>query len=191
MVLSAHVDDLKGGACKADALRFLAHLEKHVGKCKQEWECFTHVGIEHVRTKEGIWTHQQIYASQLKELPKEYYDTAMDDNPVSDEASNAYSSLLGGVAWLCLTNVAIAVYVQALQRHGHAPRACDLKRLNLVLRWVKKHKVGILFRKVNGRLRLVAVSDSAFKAIPDESSGLALRGAVHGQGVLHVLLQPA
>ena len=36
MILSAHVDDLKGGARKCDAMRLLAHLEKHVGKCKQE-----------------------------------------------------------------------------------------------------------------------------------------------------------
>ena len=178
MILSAHVDDLKGGARKSDALRLLAHLEKEVGEYKQEWESFTHVGIEHVKVQEGIWTHQDTYVSQLKELPKEHYDSIADDTEVNDEASCAFSSLLGGVAWLCLTNVAIAVYVQALQRHGKAPRGQDLKRLNLALRWAKKHRVGILFRKVKGPLRLVAISDAAFKAVPDEASGLALRGAI-------------
>jgi len=69
MLLSSHVDDLKGGAPKALALSFLKHLEDHIGKCKQEWENSTHVGIEHERVREGSWTHQTIYTSQLKEIP--------------------------------------------------------------------------------------------------------------------------
>ena len=106
------------------------------------------------------------------------YKGIAEEEDVSDEASNGFSSLLGGVAWLVLANVAIAIYVQALQRHGHKPRGCDMKRLNVVVRWCKKHKCGIMFKKLQGELQIVAVPDAAFKSIPDESSGLALRGAV-------------
>ena len=31
--------------------------KKEVGGFKQEWNNFTHVGIEHGSSKEGIWTH--------------------------------------------------------------------------------------------------------------------------------------
>ena len=178
MILSAHVDDLKGGAPKKLALKLLSHLEAQIGTCKQQWENFMHVGIEHERVPEGIWTHQTSYAMNLKEIDRDMFKSVGENDQVSDEASNAFSSLLGGVAWLCLSNAAIAIYVQSLQRHGQAPRGCDMKRLNLVVRWVKKHKTGIMFKRIKGPLRLVVVSDAAFKSIPDESSGLALRGAV-------------
>ena len=35
IILSAHVDDLKGGATPAVAKKFLEDLESHSGKCKQ------------------------------------------------------------------------------------------------------------------------------------------------------------
>ena len=123
-------------------------------------------------------TKQSNYLKCLKEAPTSLYSGRAGEDALSEDGSSAFSSLLGGVAWLCLTNAAIAVFVQALQRRGHAPRAQDLKKLNLVLRWCRRHPVGILFRKVQGKPRLVAVSDAAFKAIPDEASGLALRGCV-------------
>ena len=49
-ILSTHVDDLKGGAKKAVALAFLAHIEKAAGKIKQEWTVFTHTSIEHIHS---------------------------------------------------------------------------------------------------------------------------------------------
>eukprot|EP00959_Pyramimonas_sp_CCMP1952_P269988 5644542-Pyramimonas_sp.AAC.1 len=45
--LSAHVDDLKGGAPATVVAELLEHLEKNVGACTQEWATFTRVGIEH------------------------------------------------------------------------------------------------------------------------------------------------
>ena len=178
MLLSAHVDDLKGGAKKKDAMALLDHLEKHVGNCTQQWADFTHVGIEHVSRPGQIYTQQEKYVSQLKEIEKTHYQGLGDEAPVSETGQAAFATLLGGVAWLCLTMVPICVYVQALQRHGAQPRAIDLKKLNVLLRWVRRHKVGILYERQEGQLRLVGVSDAAFKAIPEDSSGLALRGCV-------------
>ena len=80
------------------------------------------------------------------------------------------------MAWLTLTMAAISVFIQALQRHNHDPWVVDCKRLNLVLRWVRRHPVGIWFPRLAKPLRIVGVSDSAFRAQPEQSSGLALRG---------------
>ena len=38
MILSTHVDDLKGGATRKVAEDLLKHLERHVGTCKAEWD---------------------------------------------------------------------------------------------------------------------------------------------------------
>ena len=77
---------------------------------------------------------------------------------------------------MVLTRVDMAVYVQALQRRAQKPRVKDCKNFNLVVRYLKKQKLGIRYRKLQGPLRLVAHSDAAFKALVGEGSGLALRG---------------
>ncbi len=86
--------------------------------------------------------------------------------------------LLGGVAWMTLTVAAICVFVQALQRRTQAPRAIDCRRINTLLRWLRRNSSGIWFRKLVGLLRIVGVSDAAFRAQPEDASGLALRGCV-------------
>ena len=58
MILSTHVDDLKGVARKVDAESLLAHLEKSVGGCSQEWDNFLHTGIRHEKTSAGVYAHQ-------------------------------------------------------------------------------------------------------------------------------------
>ena len=45
MILSTHVDDLKGGARKEVALSLLKYLEENFGTCKAEWRCFNHTGV--------------------------------------------------------------------------------------------------------------------------------------------------
>ena len=88
-------------------------------------------------------------------------------------------SLLGGLAWLVLTRVDLAVYVQALQRRAHSPRVVDFKRLNTVVRYSRRKRVGIFYGPLDmSKLCITVFSDAAFKAVPEESSGLALRGCV-------------
>ena len=88
----------------------------------------------------------------------------------------AFSSGLGGAAWTALTRADMAIHIQALQRRGAGPRVVDLKRLNVVLRYLKRHQVGIFYGKVPEPYRLTGYTDAAFKAQEDEGSGLAIRG---------------
>ena len=97
---------------------------------------------------------------------------ALVDGPCHD----ACRSVLGAVAWIVLTRVELAVYVQALQRRAHAPRVTDCKRLNRVIRYMKRHKCGLKTVCVRHPLTFVGFTDVAFKAHPDERIGLALRG---------------
>jgi len=55
----------------------------------------------------------------------------------------------------------------------------DCKRLNTVVRYARRKRVGILYRPLDlDKLCVTVFSDAAFKATPEESSGLALRGCV-------------
>ena len=121
-------------------------------------------------------TSQAHYIESLKSLtvPRGKSD---DDSELADAQLQAdYQSVLGSVAFTAPTRADALIYIQALQRRGHAPRLVDCRRLNVLVRYLKKAPVGIFHRKVAEPRRLIAFSDSAFKAQEEESSGLALRG---------------
>ena len=77
-----------------------------------------------------------------------------------------------------MTMPAICIYVAFLQRHTQAPSLGHVRRANRLLRWIRKSKsrLGILFRRLQPPLRVVTLSDSAFKA--QDYQGLVMRGCV-------------
>ena len=77
-----------------------------------------------------------------------------------------------------LTVPAICVYVAYLQRHTKAPTLGHVRRGNRLLRWIRREKtrLSVWFRKLQGPLRLVTLSDSAFKA--QDYQGLVMRGCI-------------
>ena len=89
-----------------------------------------------------------------------------------------FMSLVGALAWLVLTMPAICVYVAYLQRHTKAPTLGHVRRGNRLLRWIRRNKarLGVWFRKLQGPLRLITLSDSAFKA--QDYQGLVMRGCI-------------
>ena len=125
-----------------------------------------------------IWTHQHHYLKQLKPIDEDAYCMAQPEDPVSESMHAAFRSLLGGVAWLTLTMMSICIYVSALQRQSHAPTVKDIRNCNRLLRWINQHndELGMRYVELVEPLRLVAVSDSAFKA--QEFVGLAMRGCI-------------
>ena len=75
-------------------------------------------------------------------------------------------------------NDAECVHVSYLQRFAKAPRLQEARQLNRLLSWIKSNltALGIRFKRLAPPLRLVCISDSAFKAL--EFEGLAMRGYV-------------
>jgi len=176
MIISTHVDDLKGGAPKSIAKSLLAFLEAKFGPCKSEWSSFAHTGVQHVQNDDGIFCHQWPYIEQLRQLTISQHKGREENELVNDKEKEQFDSLLGGVAWTVLTRADIAIYVQALQRRGKAPRIVDCRRINIVVRHLTRHKIGVMYRRIDGPVRLIGFTDSAFKAQENEGSGLALRG---------------
>ena len=175
-ILSTHVDDLKGTARRAVAESLLKHLEAHFGKCKSEWGRFSHTGIWHEHRPGEVICHQREYVAALRAMNLTSLKGKEDHASVSEETHREFQTLLGGAAWTVLTRADAAVYIQALQRRAHAPRVIDCKRLNVVVRFLKREHGEIRYGNLQGPHKLIGFSDSAFKAQDGESSGLALRG---------------
>ena len=95
---------------------------------------------------------------------------------MTDIQQTAYLSLLGGLSWLVQTRMDIAVYVCYLQRNSKATTTEHYLKVNKLLRWVKRKPVVLFYGKLEGPLRLLVVSDSAFRK--EDTTGLAIRGAI-------------
>ena len=72
----------------------------------------------------------------------------------------------------------ICIYVADLQRQAKSPNLGHIRRANRLLRWVRRNlnKLGVYFRRLRAPLRVVTLSDSAFKA--QDYQGLVMRGCV-------------
>ena len=53
LILSTHVDDLKGGGVPGESTGLLAHLEKEFGKGKLHWNPFEHCGIDYQQSDDN------------------------------------------------------------------------------------------------------------------------------------------
>lgn len=182
--MSTHVDDLKGTGHIAVANKLLASLEAEFGKLKTAWNVFEHCGIHHVRDVEAdtLEVHQNHYAQQLKLMdPTEL--APPDATPLTTLGIAQYQSLLGGAGWLIQTRLDVAVYICALQRAAKCPRVEHAKRLNKVVKWVKRKKARLFYRLMRSSCRIIAISDSAFRKT--DSAGLAMRGAIIAIGEQH------
>ena len=89
-----------------------------------------------------------------------------------------FMSLVGALAWLIMTMPSICIYVAYLQRQTQAPNLGHVRRANRFLRWIRRNKsrLGIWFRRLRPPLRVVTLSDSAFKA--QDYQGLVMRGCI-------------
>ena len=83
-----------------------------------------------------------------------------------------FLSLLGGLAWLTQLRADIAVYVVALQRRMIEPTLIHVKRCNRILSHCKRHRRHLRHVRVAGNLRIVGVSDSAYKVEEDATNAL-------------------
>ena len=184
LAITAHVDDLKCIGNESSANKLISNIEKAVGKVTLLKDNFEHCGIKHETHAHAIIMHQNHYAAQLRPIDTKLLGDHKDEMEVkefSPELQTLFMSLLGGLAWLVLTRVDICIYVQCMQRHTQNPRVEDIKKLNRLLVWVQKRPAGIVYHRYNdpkNRWRIQAVSDSAFRSLEDNTTGLALRGFI-------------
>ena len=177
LILSTHIDDLKGAGEPVVARDLYEALTKEFQKITKNETKFEHCGIMHCQNEDGSVTMtQDHYIKDLKPIPltKEQRQNEMDT--VDDTLHAQYLALQGGLGWTVNTRHDVAVYIGALQRRQKAPRVLDVIRLNQVLKFVKKRKCYLLFKKLTAPLKVLLISDSAFRRIGQDC--LACRGHI-------------
>ena len=142
LIVSTHVDDLKGAGEEKYRQIFLKAFEARFGALKIKQRCFECVGVMHEQgpTTFEIWTHQGHYVPQIKEIPCDLKALVSDETLADEDMAALYMSLVGALAWLVLTMPAICVYVAYLQRHTKAPTLGHVRRGNRLLRWIRRNK---------------------------------------------------
>ena len=177
LIITVHVDDLKGAGEPKEVTDLIKHLEVKFGKLKREDKSFDHVGIKHEQKESGeIVMHQKSYAESLSVIDLSKYTFENSDTLVPAPLVKAYQTLLGGAAWMTMTCPAVCVYVSYLQRHSKGPTYKHVKDLNRLVRWLKRNPQEIWYRRLTPPTRLVAVTDSAFSA--GDTEGLVMRGCL-------------
>ncbi|CAK0897272.1 unnamed protein product [Prorocentrum cordatum] len=91
MIMSSHVDDLKGGGEDYLREKVLGMIEAEFGKLKRQYGNFECIGImrEQNLTTKAIWTHKQHYAQQLRPLQEYQHVMENDDGQVNTDSHAA------------------------------------------------------------------------------------------------------
>ena len=109
----------------------------------EQQSSFIHTGINHTRVQqkdpsEFYYILDPIeYASAIQPVTLPELMKLKGDYPLQRLLQNCCMTLSGATAWLLQMRMEVAVYVSALQRHMHSPRAFHLRRLNRIIRWAQ------------------------------------------------------
>ena len=70
LILTTHVDDLKGGGCPEDVEQLVKHLEGQFDKGKMDYDSFEHCGMKYDQTtdRKTISTDMSHYVQQLRPI---------------------------------------------------------------------------------------------------------------------------
>jgi hypothetical protein len=168
---------LKGTGDSATKAHVLKILEQEFGSLKTVEDNFIHCGITHETQVDGtLVLHQHPYAQQLILMDSVPLAAAKTTDPLTLAQQAQYQSLLGGLSWLQQTRLDVAVYTCSLQRSATKPLVEHALRLNRVVKWTKRKRSQLTYRKLSCPTRVVGASDAAFRK--EDSKGLAMRGAV-------------
>ena len=180
-IISTHLEDMKGSGDKAMQDSLLAALRQdYGGDVKTEVGEFVHTGIMHKQDPKTfeVYTDQSHYVKEISEISLTGIDTSDLSAPLTDEMKTLFWSLLGALSWLQQTRADIAPFIGYLQREAHQPTVKLLKDANKVLRYVRRIKSGIVYKKLIPPLKMVTVADSAYKSNSDLTDCTALRGYI-------------
>lgn len=173
VVVLVYVDDLIiTGDCDEEILQTKQNLSvrfhmKELGQLKH------FLGLEVVRTREGIFLHQKKYSKDLLQkfgmLDYKQISVPMEPNAKlcahegrTLEDATMYRQLVGSLIYLTLTRPEISFAVGVMSRYMQDPKKTHLDQVRRILRYVKgtlDH--GILYKK-GGGCKLVGYCDADY-----------------------------
>ena len=153
-------------------------LEVVFGKLKIEWHNFTNCGVRHIQdpTTLTITLDQVEYIEALKPIDPVHIRGKDPETSLDAALELLFRSLLGAVAFAVLTRMDIAVFVVALQRMAAKATILHIKRLNVIVRYMKRNPRRLVYERLDSEVCLLGQGDSAFKK--EEETGHALKGGV-------------
>ena len=116
------------------------------------------------------------YIDALKLIDIAVYRGKDPETRLDEHSETLFRSLLGAVAFAVLTRVDIAVFVVALQRMAAKATVLHIKRLNVIVRYMKRTPKKLVYVRLNAEVCLLGQGDSAFKK--EEETGHALKGGI-------------
>ena len=179
-MLTTHIDDIKGSGTGQARDILLKALRKDYGDdVKVETKEFEHVGIKHIQHSDcSIYAHQEHYVQEISEISLSKVDTSDLNASLIGDILILFWSLVGALAWLQQTRADICPFVGHLQRVAHKPTIGHAKRANKILRYVRRVKSGLRYRRLTPPLMMVTAADSAYQANTELTECLALRGYI-------------
>ena len=119
---------------------------------------------------------QDRYVRDLKPIALTREQRKMPEQGCSDTLNAAYMTLLGGVGLTLNTRHDVAVYCGPLLRAQQTPHVKHVIMLNRVVKWIRRKSCVITFVILIPPLKVLVVSDSAFKR--QDESPVACRGSM-------------
>ena len=176
--IATHVDDIKGCGEVSVIKALLEGLTQAFGTLKTSFREFEHCGLIHRQTQLGVEISQDHYAKQLRVVPLVGLDTANVDTLLTPAQIKMFQSILGGLSWLIQTRADLCIYVCHLQRVAHRATTGHILTVNQLVRWVRKQRCFLFYKRLVPPIRCIVISDAAFRK--ETAAGLSMRGAVIG-----------
>ena len=82
--------------------------------------------------------------------------------------------IIGALAYLMITRLDVAVYVAALQRAVQSPAVAHAARIHVLVRYVQRTPVDLVYRRLVGPIELLVISDSSFKRETDTGHAMKM-----------------
>lgn len=132
LIVSTHVDDLKGAGEEKYRVKLISELEFKFEELKTKLESFECIGVMHEQdpVAKDIVANQKHDVPQMNSIEIDSVVFAREEQLADNDVRQLHMSLVGALAWLILTMPAICVYVAFLQRHTQAPTVGHVKLAN-------------------------------------------------------------
>ena len=145
-IAADHVDDILCAGPEHILKEFMAALYKVFGADTLEvtWTNFKCCGVKHTKLDDGYSMDQIEYCSGLRTVENSQVTGQPASQLADPQNASSFLSVLMAVAYTIITRPDIAVHVVALQRRAKSPTYGNIKDLNTVVKWVKKHPLQLV-----------------------------------------------
>jgi len=168
-MIMCHVDDFNLSGTKEFLEEMIGNIKRILTVSKVERQKFRFTGVDVEKTESGIVVSMEDYAESVEEI--EDFRKTKNDEKLTGIEQKLYRKYVGKFLWLsenCRPDLAFTALDMA--KKNSSATMGDLKRINSVIKRIRKKKSSVLYSRVGDKrdLKIVGIGDASFKC--DESS---------------------